>query len=68
MIKIDLNTKKKGLTKCVISGSVEVSGDTNIVAHEIYAIIKDLEENTPEALEIAIELLIDSHGENIDDV
>lgn len=63
MIKINLDTKPKGRTKNVIIGSVEVNGNTDIVAHEIYAIIKDLEENCPEALEIAMERLIDSIGD-----
>lgn len=65
MIKIDLDTKQKGrTTKYVISGSVEIHGDIDTVAHEIYEIIKNFEENVHDALELAMEKLVNEGRTN----
>lgn len=55
MIKIDLDTTPKGKNGRLLNGSIEVVGEIEDIANEIYAILKDLEENVPEALFIALD-------------
>ena len=58
MIKINLDSTPKDEMKHIMKGSVEVSGNLPTLAQEIYTILKDFEEVIPDALEIALDRLI----------
>ncbi len=55
MIKIDLDTEVKSETKHVLHGCIELKGDIDIVSMEMYAIVKDFEENAPDAWFMAMD-------------
>lgn len=62
MIKVDLDSTLKA-NKLTIKGDVKVCGKVNCIAHEIYAIINEFKEKCPEALEMALGMLVDELDE-----
>lgn len=68
MIEIDLNSTPKGKSKFVLNGSIEVKGEVSILAKEMYAIIKDFEENATEAWFIALDKRMNEAAERLEEV
>lgn len=58
MIKIELNEKVLRNGKTSITVTVEVKGDNEVVRHEIYAILKEFQENSTEPFIDALDLVM----------
>ena len=58
MIKINLDSTLKGKNKITVRGEIEVRGKVVIVAQEIQATLNDFKETCPEALELALAMLV----------